>query len=98
MDGGHSGTHPGIARPKGDFNSPLAPTGSRACEVNLHGNVGGKFLDAHLVILDGGMHTNQLAHLVLLVRIKPIRGLVQHQHVRVVNDGLRETRAVAVAF
>ena len=41
---------------------------------------------------------DQLPHLVLLIRIQPVRRLVQHQHVGVVNDGLGETGAVAITL
>ena len=34
----------------------------------------------------------------LLVRVEAVRRLVQHQHIRVVNNRLRETRAMTIAF
>ena len=41
---------------------------------------------------------DQSAHLMLLIRVQTVGRLVQHQDFRVVNDGLRETGAVAEAF
>src|SRR5882724_905548 len=38
------------------------------------------------------------AHLVLLVRIEPVGGLIQDQHLRIVDQRLREAGAVAEAF
>ena len=38
---------------------------------------------------------DQLPHLMLLIRIQPVRRLVQHQHVGIMDDGLGETRAMA---
>ena len=41
---------------------------------------------------------NQLARLDNLFRVKPGRGFVEHQHFGVVDERLRQTHALAIAF
>ena len=67
--------------------------GPRADGIHLLQDVGGD--DDHLV----GRHgLDQLAHLVLLVRVEAVGGLVQDQHRRVVQDGLGQADAAAKAL